>query len=117
MDIISVKIDLDKVLEKWLFQGKKGTYLDAILIPAKGGEDKFGNHYMVVQGIEQAAREAGEQGPILGSAKILEKKGGRPTQERENRSAPATGTYRRRGAPPARVQAESHPADDFGEPE
>jgi hypothetical protein len=119
MDVIAVKIDMDKILEKWLFQGKKGTYLDVILLPAKGGVDKYGNHYMAVQGIDQASREAGEQGSILGNAKILAGRGGKKHEERENRSTPATATggYRRRSAPPARVQAESHPADDFGEPE
>ena len=65
------KINLDKVEEKFLFQGKTGKFIDLVLIPAEG---KFGNEHIITQGIPMAMRKAGHQGPILGNTGIPKKK-------------------------------------------
>lgn len=69
--IIAAKIDVHKIDKAHLYKGKKGTYLDIALLLADGGEDQYGNHYMVIQSVSKEARERGEKGPILGNAKIV----------------------------------------------
>ena len=69
--IITVKIDVSKIDKAHLYKGKKGTYLDVALLLADGGEDKYGNNYMVIQSVSKEARERGVKGPILGNAKIV----------------------------------------------
>jgi hypothetical protein len=68
--MITLKIDVDKINKKHLFQGKQGRYLDVVLFESK--DKKYGNDFMVVQGISQEARKAGERGPILGNGKIVQ---------------------------------------------
>lgn len=63
---IICKIDVTKIDKKHLFQGKKGTYLDAILIEK---ESEYGDDYMIVQGVSKEQRDAGVKGPIIGNAK------------------------------------------------
>ena len=71
-ETILIKIDVKKIDRNKLFEGKKGTYLDVILIPTP--ENQFGNDYMAVQGVSKEDREAGLRGEILGNAKINQNK-------------------------------------------
>lgn len=64
--MIAVKIDFDKIDESKLFQGKKGRYLDLVLIPTPNG--KYGD-YLVKQSQTKEERERGEEVPILGNGK------------------------------------------------
>jgi len=45
--MITVRIDVTKILKEHLFKGEKGTYLDIVLIPVQ--TPKYGNDYMVKQ--------------------------------------------------------------------
>lgn len=65
------KINLDKVERKYLFKGKKGDFIDLVLLPAEG---KFGNEHIITQGIPMELRKKGHQGPILGNTSIPKKK-------------------------------------------
>jgi len=67
-DTIRAKIDVTKIDRNKLFQGKKGTYLDLVLIPTPGNQ--FGNDYVAVQNVSKEEREAGQRGEILGNAKL-----------------------------------------------
>ncbi len=71
-ETITIKVDVSKIDKSKMFECKKGTYLDVVLIPTPG--DKYGNDYMAVQGISLEEREAGQRGEILGNAKINKKK-------------------------------------------
>lgn len=73
-NIIRVKIDVTKIDKSAIHHGEKGKYIDITLLGNREGEDRYGNHYMVVQDLGQARREAGEKGPILGNAKIVGQK-------------------------------------------
>lgn len=64
-DMITLNIDIDKIDNDKLFKGKKGTYLDAVLIETPKGH----NDYMIVQSVSKADRDAGIKGAILGNAK------------------------------------------------
>ena len=67
---ISLKIDVTKIDKERLYQGKKGVYLDAILM-FDTEKDKYDNNGMIVQSVSKEEREAGTQGNILGNAKDL----------------------------------------------
>jgi len=68
---IALKIDVKKIQKEDLYQGKKGTYLDAILIPNKDGQSDYGDDGFVVQGVSKEKRDAGERGPIIGNWRFL----------------------------------------------
>lgn len=84
MPAIIAKIDVTKVDKSKLFEGKNGAkYLDLVLIELTN--DKYGNDYMVVQGVKKEERERGVKGVILGNAKIIggESSGRRPSPNPE----------------------------------
>ena len=83
--MIRIKIDVSKLDKTAFFKGAKGTYADITLLENKGGPDKFGNDYMVVQDLGKERRLNGERGPILGNGKAYVhgqqgSTGGRPQQ-------------------------------------
>ena len=69
MKIIVGKIDVTKINKARLFPGKNGAkYLDFVMIEGEQ-EDRFGNHFMVVEAVSKEERERGVKGPILGNGK------------------------------------------------
>jgi hypothetical protein len=74
--MIKLNIDVTKIEKKRLFEGKKGTYLDCVLIETPNSE--YGD-YMIVQDISKEEREQGIKGPILGNGKNIQKKPGQPS--------------------------------------
>lgn len=72
--VISLKIDVSKIEKDRLYQGKKGTYLDAVCF-YDDEKDQYGNNGMIVQSVSKEERENGVQGPILGNAKTFESNG------------------------------------------
>jgi hypothetical protein len=73
-NIVRAKVDVTKIDKSAIYHGEKGKYIDITLLANRDGEDRFGNHYLVVQDLGQTRREAGEKGPILGNAKIVGQK-------------------------------------------
>lgn len=69
--MISLNIDVKKIDKSRLFEGKKGTYLDCILIETPNSE--YGD-YMIKQSVSKEEREQGVDGAILGNAKIIVKR-------------------------------------------
>ena len=69
--MISISINVSLIDKERLFQGKKGQYLDAVLIETPNSE--YGD-YMVVESISKEEREAGSKGTILGNGKIIVKR-------------------------------------------
>ena len=67
---LSLKIDVSKIDKSKLYQGKKGTYLDAILF-LNDENDQYGNNGMIVQSATKEEREQGKKGAILGNSKEL----------------------------------------------
>jgi len=72
--MITLKINVSRILKEHLFEGKNGKYLDLVLFENKDGQDKFGNTGFVVQDLGKEARDRGEKGPILGNWKDMERK-------------------------------------------
>ena len=86
MNIIRVKIDVTKIDKARLFVGKKGTYLDATLLPTP--DNQYGDDYMIVQDVGKEAREAGEKGAILGNAREVQSQ---QQQQQPTRTQPEVG--------------------------
>lgn len=63
-----------------IFPGKKGKYIDIVLIDRK---DDFGNDYLVIQDVTKEERAKGIRGAILGNGKIS---GGQGSQQSTNSS-------------------------------
>lgn len=82
--LISLKIDLNKVDKSRLFTSSKGAlYLDATLF-VNDEPDKFGQCGMIVQQVTKDERANGVKGNILGNGKILYGEGKpRPKQSSE----------------------------------
>ena len=71
--ILAVKIDVSKIEKEKLYEGKKGTYLDAVLF-LNDEDDKFGNNGMIVQSASKEERDKGIKGAILGNSSEIKKK-------------------------------------------
>jgi hypothetical protein len=67
MQTIKLKIDVTKIDKSKLFQGAKGTYLDAVVF-LKDEVDQYGNNGMIVQSVTKEEREQGIKGAILGNS-------------------------------------------------
>jgi hypothetical protein len=83
-NIIRVKVDVTKIDKDRLFIGKKGTYLDLVLLPVR--ESKFGESHLVKQDVSKEDREAGVEMPILGNATEI------VSQPQQRQQAPAQAT-------------------------
>ena len=79
--LIAIKIDVTKIDKERLYQGKKGSYLDATVF-LNDEEGQYGDNGMITQSVSKEEREAGVKGAILGNVKILGEFG-------DNNSAPA----------------------------
>ena len=65
-----IKIDVTKIDKERLFQGAKGTYLDAVVF-LDDEADQYGNNGMITQQVSKEERESGVKGNILGNVKIV----------------------------------------------
>lgn len=85
--MITVKIDVTKILKEHLFAGKNGAkYLDLVLFENRDGKDQYGNDFVVKQSLPKEARDRGDKAPILGNAKHMESR--QSSVPRSNRPAP-----------------------------
>lgn len=67
--MITGRIDVTKIAKDRLYYGKKGTYLNFVLIETP--DSKFGADYMVKENVSAEDRKKGVKGAILGDAKIF----------------------------------------------
>jgi hypothetical protein len=68
---ITARIDVTKIDKARLYQGKKGKYLDIVLIPTPNA--KFDQTHMIVQSVSKEERDQGIKGNILGNATEIER--------------------------------------------
>jgi hypothetical protein len=76
--MITLKIDVTKIDKNRLYKGKKGTYLNAVLIETPNSEH---SDYMIVESISKEERESGKKGTIIGEGKVLGQK--KPAQNNQ----------------------------------
>jgi len=70
---VSLKIDVSKIDKTRLFEGAKGTYLDATVFIDINNEDQYGNNGFIAQSVSKEEREQGAKGAILGNVKVFYK--------------------------------------------
>jgi len=75
--LVRLKIDVTKIDKERLFQGKKGTYLDATVF-LDDDPGQYGDNGMITQDVSKEEREAGTRGAILGNATIAKVLGEEP---------------------------------------
>ena len=75
---VNLKIDVTKIDKSKLFKGQKGTYLDAQVFIDIDELDQYGNSGMITQAVSKEDRESGQQGAILGNAKVFWKDESQP---------------------------------------
>lgn len=68
---VTLKIDVTKIDKSKLFHGQKGTYLDAQVFIDIDQLDQYGSSGMITQAVSKDERESGQQGAILGNAKVF----------------------------------------------
>ena len=84
---VTLKIDVTKIDKSKLFNGAKGTYLDAQVFIDLDELDQYGNSGMITQAVSKEDRDAGQKGAILGNAKLFWKDAGQHPQQ-QKRQAP-----------------------------
>ena len=94
-NVITVRIDVTQIDKSRLYQGKKGNYLDIVLIPTPNA--KYEQTHMVVQSVSKEERDQGIKGNILGNAKEIE-------QERRGYSEPPPAHRRQLAGAEARAE-------------
>jgi hypothetical protein len=88
--IIQAKLNLKKVDKKQLFHSTKtdAVFLDIVIMENRGGRDKYGNDFMVIQSVSKEERLAGRRGPILGNGKFLDAGFGQKPQQEKPETEP-----------------------------
>ena len=74
MQYLKVQIDVTKIDKKRLYKGKKGTYLNGLIV-LRDEKDKFGNDGFISESVSKEEREAGVKGTILGNVSYIFKEG------------------------------------------
>ena len=80
MKVISLQIDVTKIDKSRLYEGKKGTYLNAVLF-LNEETDQYGNNGFISESVSKEEREKGVKGNILGNAKDLSKGESKPKNQ------------------------------------
>ena len=74
MSIRTAKIDVTKIPKEAIFVGKKGKYIDVVLMENRDGTDDYGNDGFVAMSVSKEDREAGKKGVIIGNWKRVGQK-------------------------------------------
>lgn len=83
---INLKIDVTKIDKDRLFNGKKGTYLDAVLL-YDSEDDQYGNNGVIIQSVSKQERDNGVKGNILGNGKEFGNNNAQPQQNQQQPSS------------------------------
>ena len=103
---LAIKIDVSKIPKEWIFQGKKGKYIDCVLFE-NDSPDEYGNTHALKLSPPKEEREAGTKGIYIGNGKPLERKG--QSQQRQDNRQPS-----RQSSPPPARQKYPTPSDVSG---
>lgn len=86
---VRIKIDVSKIDKQLLFNGQKGTYLDATTFIDIDQKDQYENNGMITQ---DTPRNSPDKGAILGNVQVFwsdaQQQGGHNNQAPQQRQAP-----------------------------
>lgn len=69
-NVLVARIDIKKIDMAKVYKGKKGDYVDLILI-MREEEDQYGNDGFVAQSVTKEEREQGVRGNIIGNVRYI----------------------------------------------
>jgi hypothetical protein len=69
---IKIRINVKKILKKYIYEGKNGKYLNLVAWPNKNGQGQFGDTHFVTQDLPKDARDGGVQALIIGNLTLPE---------------------------------------------
>ncbi|AUR91936.1 hypothetical protein NVP1167O_40 [Vibrio phage 1.167.O._10N.261.51.F2] len=78
---VSLKLDVTKIDKARLFNGQKGTYLDATVFIDLDELDQYGNSGMITQDVSKEEKQQGVKGNILGNVKCFWREDGQVKQQ------------------------------------
>ncbi|AUR88647.1 hypothetical protein NVP1172O_30 [Vibrio phage 1.172.O._10N.261.52.F5] len=78
---VSLKLDVTKIDKARLFNGQKGTYLDATVFIDLDELDQYGNSGMITQDVSKEEKQQGVKGNILGNCKLFWSDAGQVPQQ------------------------------------
>lgn len=88
--IIAAKIDLNKIDQKRLFQGKNGaSYLDVVMCEGKK-KSQHGDDFLIKQSVTKEERTSGKDGAIVGNGRFLVRGSYAPTEPAKKPEAQPT---------------------------
>ena len=87
---VSLKIDVSKIEKARLFQGQKGTYLDATVFIDTAELDQYGNSGMITQDVKKEEKQNGVKGAILGNCKVFWNDAGQSPQQQQQQTQQQT---------------------------
>ena len=76
--MIIAKINVEKIENERIVQGKKGKYLDLVLMENRDGTDQYGNDGFVCHSVTKEERLKGVKGTIVGNFKRMGSSSSRP---------------------------------------
>jgi single-stranded DNA-binding protein len=85
---ISLKIDVSKIDKNRLFNGAKGTYLDATVFIDIDQKDQYENNGMITQSVSKEEKAQNIRGNILGNCKVFWNEAGSQGQQQPMQQAP-----------------------------
>ena len=83
---ISLSIDVTKIEKQRLYQGKKGTYLDATVFIDVDNKDQYDNNGMITQDVTKEEKDQGVKGPILGNVQVFWRDDSNQAQQANNQA-------------------------------
>lgn len=86
---IDISLDVSKIDKTALYESPKTgkKYLNVTVL-IRDEKDQYENDGFIVQKISKSRKDAGEKGPILGNAKIVDWDAPKTGGEKSNRNAP-----------------------------
>ena len=86
---VNLKINVTDIDKAKLYNGEKGTYLNAVAFIDIENKSRFGDNGMITQAISKEEKEAGNRGAILGNSTVFWRDDGQSSQP--SQAAPAQG--------------------------
>ena len=80
---INISIDVSKIDKTELYTSKNGRKYLSLSLLMRDEKDQYGYDGFIVQSISKERRDAGEKGPILGNAKIMDWNTNKPERIKE----------------------------------
>ena len=101
---VSFKIDMNKIDNNRLFNGQKGTYMDATVFIDLAELDQYGNSGMITQDVSKEEKAQNIKGNILGNCKVFWNENGQAPKAPQQQPQQQQGNYQQPQQAPQQQQ-------------